>query len=108
MWRCDEIAFLLEDPNIIQKSFPVCVNATRPKRTFVPVHASIHQEPINFGATYRVTFGKRAVGLSDKRCSFDIWICNRHGSVASYLDTLSGNGAIRKLPQCDDLICTQQ
>ncbi|CAE6420737.1 hypothetical protein BN14_02166 [Rhizoctonia solani AG-1 IB] len=57
MWRCDEIAFLLEDPNIIQKSFPVCVNATRPKRTFVPVHASIHQEPINFGATYRVTFG---------------------------------------------------
>ncbi|GAB1519834.1 hypothetical protein RhiTH_002905 [Rhizoctonia solani] len=57
MWRCDEITFLLEDPGTVQRSFPVCVNATRPKRTFVPVHASIHQEPINFGATYRVTFG---------------------------------------------------
>ncbi|KAF8709160.1 hypothetical protein RHS03_02840, partial [Rhizoctonia solani] len=57
MWRCDEITFLLEDPGTIERSFPVCVNATRPKRTFVPVHASIHQEPINFGATYRVTFG---------------------------------------------------
>ncbi|KAH7343521.1 hypothetical protein B0J17DRAFT_713696 [Rhizoctonia solani] len=57
MWRCDEITFLLKDTEIIQNLFPVCVNATRPKRTFVPVHASIHQEPINFGATYRVTFG---------------------------------------------------
>ncbi|CAE6439783.1 unnamed protein product [Rhizoctonia solani] len=57
MWRCDEITFLLKDSEIIQDLFPVCVNATRPKRTFVPVHASIHQEPINFGSTYRVTFG---------------------------------------------------
>ncbi|CUA69399.1 hypothetical protein RSOLAG22IIIB_03924 [Rhizoctonia solani] len=57
MWRCDEIAFLLKDPELIQESFPICVNATRPKRTFVPVHASIHQDPINFGSTYRITFG---------------------------------------------------
>ncbi|KAG8691283.1 hypothetical protein FRC09_011667 [Ceratobasidium sp. 395] len=57
MWRCDEITFLIEDPNVIQQSFPVCVNATRPKRTFVPVHASIHEAPINLGSTYRIVFG---------------------------------------------------
>lgn len=57
MWRCDEITFLLKDPQVIQQQFPVCVNATRPKRTFVPVHASIHEAPINFGSTYRVVFG---------------------------------------------------
>lgn len=57
MWRCDEITFLLKDPSKIQAEFPVCVNATRPKRTFVPVHASIHEAPINFGSSYRVVFG---------------------------------------------------
>ncbi|KAB5595324.1 hypothetical protein CTheo_1196 [Ceratobasidium theobromae] len=57
MWRCDEITFLLKDPATIQEAFPVCVNATRPKRTFVHVHASIHEDHINFGSTYRVTFG---------------------------------------------------
>ncbi|KAG8721991.1 hypothetical protein FRC08_008087 [Ceratobasidium sp. 394] len=57
MWRCDEITFLLDDPSAVQESFPVCVNATRPKRTFVPVHASIHEAPINFGSTYRIVFG---------------------------------------------------
>ncbi|QRV87523.1 hypothetical protein RhiJN_15541 [Ceratobasidium sp. AG-Ba] len=57
MWRCDEITFLIQDSSVIKESFPVCVNATRPKRTFVPVHASIHEDPINFGSTYRVVFG---------------------------------------------------
>ncbi|QRV72653.1 hypothetical protein RhiJN_00667 [Ceratobasidium sp. AG-Ba] len=56
MWRCDEITFLIQDSSVIKESFPVCVNATRPKRTFVPVHASIHEDPINFGSTYRVVF----------------------------------------------------
>lgn len=97
MWRCDEITFLLQDPETIQSMFPVCVNATRPKRTFIPVHASIHKDPINFGSTYRVTFGKWStvpcIGLSDPES------LGRYGLVARHLDTPCSHRAICELPE---------
>ncbi|KAF8607563.1 hypothetical protein BDV93DRAFT_541817 [Ceratobasidium sp. AG-I] len=57
VWTCDEISFLLNSSSDAASRFPVCGTGADPKHVHVPVHASIHEDPINFGSSMRVSFG---------------------------------------------------
>jgi len=59
VWTCDEISFLLNSTSGTASLFPACEpNAgTDPRQVHVAVHASIHEDRINFGSTMRVSFG---------------------------------------------------
>ncbi|KAG8769304.1 hypothetical protein FRC12_005045 [Ceratobasidium sp. 428] len=59
VWSCDEVSFLLKNTSAAASMFPACVlsGGEDPKTVYVPVHASIHEDPINFGSAQRVSFG---------------------------------------------------
>ncbi|KAG9083744.1 hypothetical protein FRC06_004385, partial [Ceratobasidium sp. 370] len=58
VWSCDEVSFLLKNASAAESMFPACVLSPGddPKKIYVPVHASIHGDPINFGSSQRVSF----------------------------------------------------
>ena len=58
VWTCDEISFLLNNSSDATSRFPICGTGADPKHVYVPVHASIHEDPINFGSSMRVSFGE--------------------------------------------------
>ncbi|KAG8745785.1 hypothetical protein FRC10_007047 [Ceratobasidium sp. 414] len=59
VWTCDEVTFLLGDPSAVASKFPACALSPGddPTGIYVPVHASVYGDPINFGSSQRVSFG---------------------------------------------------
>ncbi|KAG9121330.1 hypothetical protein FRC07_002745 [Ceratobasidium sp. 392] len=58
VWSCDEVSFLLKNASTATSMFPACAisEGDDPKLVHVTVHASIHEDPINFGSAQRVSY----------------------------------------------------
>ncbi|QRW01698.1 hypothetical protein RhiLY_00695 [Ceratobasidium sp. AG-Ba] len=76
IWTCDEVSFLFNSSSKAASTFPVCALSPGddPKNVYVPVHASVHEDPINFGSAHRLSFGMALLAMLIHVAAVEIYI----------------------------------
>jgi hypothetical protein len=58
VWRCDEISFVLNSPDALQKSYPQCTQAGSDLANVrVAIRAAVDGDNLGLGSSVRVTWG---------------------------------------------------